>query len=170
MIAPRTRGLLLMSGICAAIGGCASTEDFPSLAPRPAELADAPAPPAPPPPPATVDAAVAARIVPLTAAANEGQSEFDAELRAAQSAVGGAGSPGSESWIEAQQAISRVEGARSKTMTALAELDALARERSVLPNADADLAAIAAASAEVEQLAQAQRQAIDKLIAALPEA
>jgi hypothetical protein len=162
---PRTGALLLLAGLA----GCASASDFPSLAPRPAELADNPAPAEPPPPAGPVDSALAGRIAQLATDARQGQAEFEAEVGKAQAAVRRAGGAGSDSWIEAQQAVSRLESARTKTMNALAELDALARERSALPSAAQDLPAIASASAEAEQLAQRQREAIDRLLAALPE-
>jgi hypothetical protein len=163
------RRLASLPLLALAAAGCASTDNFPSLAPRPAELADAPAPAPPPAPAGPIDSALASQIERSVAEARQGETAFRAELTAAEAAVRRAGGAGSESWIEAQQAVSRLESARSRTMTALAELDGLARERSALPTAGVDLAAIAVASAEVERLAQAQREAIDRLIAALPQ-
>ncbi len=147
-----------------AASGCAPQGSFPSLAPRAVErelagdaiaVAAAPAVPA--------DPQLASRVAALLAQAREGQAAFDAALGRARPAAAAAGAAGSESWTAAQVELSRLEGTRGPTANALAELDRLSIERARRPTAASDLAAIAAASAEVQAMADAQVAALDAL-------
>ena len=159
--------LLLALIAVSPLGACAEQGDFPSLLPRPHELQKgAPeAPPDPVPAVAAQDAELAARITALLGQAQEGEQAFQAGREAAAAAIAQAGAAGSESWIVAQQALSRLEAARAPTVTALAELDALALART--DGAEVDLAAIAAAVEQVGAIAAAQRAEIERLSALL---
>jgi hypothetical protein len=153
----------------ALLSACAPSGSFPSLAPRAAELAgpdrgaegQATAEPAPP----AADPALIARLDQLVAAAREGQQAFEPALAAAERAIARAGAPRSESWIEAQLALSRLEAARTPTVTAQADLDALVRERNDggSPPGEADAAAIAAAAEQIRSLVAAQNEQLARL-------
>jgi hypothetical protein len=109
--------------------GCAEPGPYPSLAPRPAEKAYAEDAEERKPTPQPDDPALAGEIDRLLEAARAGAAEFDAALPAAQAAARAAGGTGSDSWIEAQQALSRLESARARTTAAVADLDRLSIER-----------------------------------------
>ena len=149
------------------IAGCAPSGDFPSLAMRPVERDPAAEPERPAPPQAPADPQLTARIGELLAQVRQGESAFRAALPDAQRAARAAGGAGSESWIAAQQEISRLEAVRAPTVAALAELDALSVERSNVPTAVADYAALTAAAEEAGTLAAAQRAEIDRLSGAV---
>ncbi len=168
------------------LGACATQGDFPSLAPRqverdltggsapvgcpgmedggaPAQQAEAP------PAPVNPDPQLGSRVAELLAAAREGQSDFAAALPAANRAAARAGAAGSEDWIAAQQEISRLGAARSRTVDALAELDALAVRRSDVPVAEADYQAVLSAAEEVRALSEAQQAELDRLAGLIGE-
>jgi hypothetical protein len=162
------------------LGACAAQGDFPSLAPRAVErdltggsapagcpgLEDGGAPAQPAgTQPASVnpDPQLGARVARLLAAARAGQAGFAAALPAANRAATRAGAAGSEAWIAAQQEISRLEAARTQTVDALAELDALAIRRSDAPVAEADYQAVLAAAEEARGLVQGQQAALERL-------
>ena len=164
-------GLILLSG-------CATNGAFPSLQYREIErrfsdlprcgreaCADDPDTDeqAAPPAPIADDPALGARIGALTTQAREGQRRFAAALPLANRAAGRAGAAGSESWIEAQQELSRLESARSDTVAALAELDALAVERRAAGTSASDAARIEGALGEVRGLVEAQRAEVLRL-------
>ena len=163
--APALLALLLLAG------GCAQRGSFPSLAPRAAEMADAGAPAAAPAPEAPDDPALARRLAELLGRAREGQTAFAAAMGRASPAVARGGGAGSESWVVAQQAISRIEEARAPTVEALADLDAVprAREESGTPTSSNDRAAIAAAVEEVRAIAARQQQDIAGLSGSLSD-
>lgn len=151
----------------ALLAGCADPGDYPSLAPRAVERGEtAPAPAPTEAPPAAADPALAARIAQLIAQARDGDMAFARALEPARTSVGRAGAAGSESWIAAQEAVSRLESARTRTVDALSELDVLARERS--QGTPADIDAIAAATVEVSAIADTQQQTISGLTGSLP--
>jgi hypothetical protein len=143
--------------------GCTTEGPFPSLEPRAIEQEDPLAEPVRTPPAVATDPALRARAGELLAQARLGEREFEAALGPASAAARAAGAPGSERWIEAQQAISRAEAARAPTMTALAELDRLAVERAAMPTAEEDFAAVRSALAEAERLAREQQRRLDAL-------
>lgn len=160
------------------LGACAAQSEFPSLAPRAVERdltggsapADCPgaedvaAPVAEaPPPPVNPDPQLGTRVAELLAAARQGQAEFAEALPAADRAAARAGAAGSESWIAAQQEISRLEAARARTVDALAELDALAIRRSDASVSEPDYQAVLAATEEVRALAQTQQAELDRM-------
>ncbi len=152
------------------IAGCAPSGDFPSLAVRPVERDLAAAPERPAPPEAPADAQLTARIAELLAQVRQGESAFRAALPDAERATRAAGGAGTESWVAAQQEISRLEAARAPTVAALAELDRLGIERGNMPTAATDLQALLAANEEAGALAAAQRADIDRLSGALSPA
>jgi multidrug efflux pump subunit AcrA (membrane-fusion protein) len=124
------RPLLIAGVLGALLGACAAPGPYPSLEPRPGEKAYAEGDPERVPTVQPDDASLGGEIARLTDEARAGDAAFGAALPAANAATGRAGTPGGESWVEAQQAISRVEAARVRTTSALAELDALAIARS----------------------------------------
>jgi hypothetical protein len=159
----------------ALLGACAPSGSFPSLAPRAAERAAAtPAPgdqaAAEPAPPAA-DPSLIARLDQLVAAAREGQQAFGPALVSAEAAIARAGAPRSESWIEAQLALSRLEAARSPSVAAQGDLDSLALERTQAgaPPNEADSAAIAAAAEQIKSLVAAQNEQLARLSARLSD-
>jgi hypothetical protein len=147
----------------ALLAGCVSQGPFPSLAPRPGEREDWTEEPARPAPAIADDPALSARSAALLGEARQGAGEFDADFGPAERAAAHAGPAGSDSWIEAQQAISRIEAARGRTGAALAELHQLRLERANQPTSAGDLAALDAAIAQAEAIAARQQQRIDRL-------
>jgi hypothetical protein len=139
--------------------GGSAPADCPDAADRGTEMAEAPAPPVSP------DPQLGARVFELLAAARAGQAAFAEALPRARVAAQGAGAPGSETWIAAQQEISRLEAARARTMDALAELDALAIRRSDGAVSETDYQAVLAAAEEVRNLVQAQQSELDRIAA-----
>ena len=112
------------------LAACATADEtYPSLAIRDAERVSgtlepvAPAPYVPPPTPA----AVVDRLDRLAADAASAHRAFLAEAPAARSAIAAAGGAefGSDGWARASVALAGLEGARSKAMIALADLDRL---------------------------------------------
>jgi hypothetical protein len=174
MFAPK-RPMLALLLTPTLLGACAQSGSFPSLAPRAAERAaaaptaggQAAAEPAPP----AADPALATRLDQLVAAARQGQQAFAAALASAEGVIARAGAPQSESWIEAQVALSRLEAARSPSVVAQADLDALVRERNRAgaPPSEADAAAIAAAAEQISALVAAQNEQLARLGARLSD-
>ena len=160
----RARAPFAILAALLAASGCAAPGPYPSLAPRPAEKAYADDADERKPTPQPDDPALAAEIDRLAAAARSGAAEFDAAFPAAQSASTAAGGAGSDSWIEAQQALSRLESARARTTAALADLDRLGVERAgagTLGEGDAER--LRAATAELQALADAQADRLRRL-------
>jgi hypothetical protein len=149
--------------LAASLAGCAAQGDYPSLAPRPAEREDWTEEPVHAAPAVAADPALRTQIAALLARAREGERAFAADLPAAERATAHIGPQGSDSWVEAQQAISRVEAARSRTDEAAAELHQLRLQRTGQPTSSADLAAIDAAIAEVATLTERQQQRFDRI-------
>ena len=141
----------------------------PSLAPRSAESIDPRVPVVSTAVQRPVDAALAGRLADLVRAARQGEQAFDAAAGAARRLTAAAGSPQSESWIVAQQALSAAVAARAPTTRALGDIDALAAAALAAQGGigPADLAAIEAAAAQVGDLDRRQAQVIDGLQARL---
>ena len=152
------------------LSACTTTPTSePSLAPRAAEAID----PRVPIPNEIVagpaDPALAARIAELMAEIRAGDAAFQATSEPAERLAAAAGPAQSESWIEAQQALSALVAARAPVTRAMADLDALAATRvvvggGVLPG---DLAAIQAATSEAGAISQRHAELIDRLEARL---
>ena len=160
MIAARSSLLLLL-----AAAACAPPGPYPSLEPRPIEkaLADTEEPRAEVPLPD--DSELPARMRALIDQARKGEADFRGELPAARDAVAKAGPDGSDSWIEAQQAISRLEAARAVTTEALSDLDAMTLAQANEKGASAaDLERMAQAVAAVQALADSQQAEIGRLM------
>ena len=152
----------------AALAACAPPGPYPSLAVRPAEKAYQAGEEERQPAPRTDNPGVAERIAQLRSEAGSGDAAFGAALPAARASAGRAGSPGSDSWVEAQQALSRLEAARARTTRALADLDAYALAQTnsgTLSASDAEQ--LRAAVVEVQALADAQAERLDQLQATL---
>jgi hypothetical protein len=145
-----------------ALAGCATGGDFPSLAPRPVEQLSFEEP-VRVDPPVAADPALRARANALVAEARGGERAFDAAYGEALPRVRAAGGTGSDSWVQAQEAISRVEAARSITSSALADFDTWLTEISAEP-VNADLwAEIAQDRAAIAALADAQNRRLNGL-------
>lgn len=146
-----------------ALAACVSEGPYPSLAPRPGEGNISLAEPERPDVLVASDPALRGRVAGLRAQADEGQRAFDATYGPVASAVGRAGPIESESWIEAQQALSRLEAARGQTTSALVALDQLSTERSQTATNDGDFALIGAAIEAVSRIAGEQEARLGML-------
>lgn len=122
------------SALVIALAGCAPPIDAPSLAMRPSEIAreTAIAPSAEPTVSAgkEIDGSVRQRIDAAVKRAQDGRAEFEQSLGIATGAVGKArgAAVGSDSWIDAQLTVTRLERTREPATSALAELDVIRRE------------------------------------------
>jgi hypothetical protein len=142
------------------LSGCADDIVYPSLAPRPVEKLSLTEPATPPPSAPPARPALAARYATMVAAARRGDADFQREEAAARAAAArGAHAPvGSDAWIAAQQAATRVEATRGPVAKALSDLDA---ERT---SGDFDPTALDAAIGEVSAIDQRERSALDALV------
>ena len=152
------------------LSACTSTSTSePSLAPRAAEAID----PRVPIPNEVVagpaDPALMARIAELMAQIRAGDAAFHVAAEQAERLAAGAGPAQSESWIDAQQALSALVAARAPVTSAMADLDALAAGRVVASGGllPGDLAAIRAATDEATAIDQREAELIDRLQARL---
>ncbi|HWH22402.1 MAG TPA: hypothetical protein VNT25_03800 [Allosphingosinicella sp.] len=153
---------LFASALALALASCASRGSFPSLAPRPAEgLSNEE--PVRTPVAVAPDRGLAGTIARLIGQAREGQRAFERALPRAREAASRAGAAGSDSWVEAQQALSRLEAARKDTIAALAELDRLTVERAAVPTNAAQFEALQATAEAVASLARDQQEEVDRL-------
>ena len=141
------------------LAGCTqATSRYPSLLPRPVEQTGF-TEPARPVPVATPDAALDARIAEITTTLDSANTRFTAAARDAEAKIAVArGVPeGSERWLDAQAALSVLDGFRAPLANAIADLEELAIERGKagLPPYPAVDSAITAA--EAMQAAQEDR-------------
>jgi hypothetical protein len=136
--------LALLAAACAGGGG-----DYPSLAVREAERIYASGDPIKPAPVIADRPGIAERIGALLAAGRDNAGAFEAALAAAQQLAGRAGGPGSDSWVAAQQAVSRAGAARAG------------------PVSDADFARLTEGSAQLNALATRQQELLDTVRARL---
>ena len=148
----------------AALAGCAPPGGPPpSLLPRAAEAID----PRGPVPGAVNDRPVtpafASRLAELVVQARSGDAAFRPLLDRAEQLAAAAGSPQSESWVLAQQALSAAVAARAPTTRALGDIDELGANRLQTAGglSPADLAAVHSAGVEVGAIDQRQAKAID---------
>jgi len=163
----RSRSALALPIAAALLAGCAVDGDFPSLAPRPQERGISMAEPRRAPVAVPSDSGLRLRILELRRQAAEGERAFDAAFPAADRASARASAPESESWIEAQQALSRLEASRGAVTEALVQLDRLATERADTPTNDEDYAAIHATIGVVQDIADRQDERLSRLRARL---
>ena len=144
----------------------APTAHEPSLSPRPAEAIDPRVPIPDTVAAGTVDPALAERLQALVSAARANTSAFDAREAEASRLAAAAGPMASESWVAAQQALSRLVEQRGVTTRVAADIDALASARLegqhwIQP---ADREAIAAAAADVAAINDPQAAAVSRLM------
>jgi hypothetical protein len=150
--------LMICAGL--ALGGCAGQGAFPSLAPRAVETRQAPV--ALPPVVLVTDPAAQARVRAALAKAQAAVAGFNEALSAAQNAPGGA--RGSDGWIAAQMAVSRLERTREPVKIAL--IDLTEEQRLILFGPpSADRAMVEAAIAEVIRIDDAQTAAMAAVLA-----
>lgn len=149
----------------AVLGGCASTDDYPSLARRPIERVSGTAEPVAPvveAAPAPVAPEVAGKLAALVAKARTADAKFTAregEARRRVAAARGA-AVGSEAWSVAMVALAALESARSDAMIALADLDTIYASDAVVGGNSA-----ASGAAREQVVALVARQ--DSVLAAL---
>ncbi|MEO1168583.1 MAG: hypothetical protein AAFW97_07745 [Pseudomonadota bacterium] len=158
-----TLGLPLILMACAGPEG-----EPPSLATRPIEgVLDEPVRGIAPVP-SENDPALAAEIDRLVNQATAGEQDFTAAYPATRRAVDAAdgSSAESESWIEAQLAVSALDAARAETITALGQLDAILADQTVRGQ-PAEIDRLVAARDRVATLYAAQNERYDALNARL---
>jgi len=153
----------LLALLAGSLASCVAQGPFPSLALRPAEQEDWTEEPVHTAPAVADDASLRPRIASLLAEARTGVRAFEADLQAAERATAHVGPEGSDSWIEAQQAISRVQASRARTDEAEAELNQLRLARAGQPTSAADLAALDAAIEEVHAMSERQQSQLDRV-------
>ena len=137
----------------------------PSLAPRPAEQIDPRVPIPADVPPGIVDTALARRLEELVAEARGAAPTFGAREAEATRLAAAAGPISSESWIAAQQALSRMVEQFGITTRVAGDIDAIASTR-VKENrwiAPADQGAIATAAMAVASISEPQAAAIARI-------
>ena len=162
------RSALTGAFVLLALSACAQQGEFPSLAPRPVEKAMAESEEEPAVRPVQDDPQLPARIAAFVEAGRRGQAAFEAALPEARAAVGRAGPSGSDSWIAAQQAISRLETTRATIANALSELDAYATEQArTRPLGPGDAERIREATETLQRLARDQERQSAELQARL---
>lgn len=154
---------------------CATASKYPSLAVRDVERVSGSAQgapgvapnPAPVLPPASAD--LTTRLQALVASARDANQRFEKQRPAAERAAATAGAVGSDSWSSGSVALGVLEGSRSQTMMAMAELDLLyANARDAAPTDESPSAlAIAAARTQVNDWIAAQDTVLETLAAKL---
>ena len=137
----------------------------PSLAPRPAESIDPRVPIADAMPAGPVDPELAQRIDALLAEARGGEPAFAAREAEAARLAAAAGPVSSESWVAAQQSLSRLVEQFGVTTRVAADIDALASvrlnsNRWIRPR---DQQAIGAASSAVAAISEPQAASIARI-------
>jgi len=142
---------------CILAAGCATGGEFPSLAPRPVEQL-AFEEPIKVDPAVAADPALRGRAAAILAQARASDGAFERAYARAVPLVRAAGESGSDSWLIAQEAISRAEAARAGTTRALTELDLLLAEQSDDPTNQAVWGELQAARDATESLAADQRR------------
>jgi hypothetical protein len=138
----------------------------PSLAPRAAESIDPRVPVGEGPPASTVaDPALSRELAAAVERASGGAAAFDQLAGQVDQLAARSGARGSEAWIAAQQALSRLVAQKTVTEQAAGDVDELAAsrlqaQRSIAP---ADRAAILAAQADIARINEAQAATIDRI-------
>jgi hypothetical protein len=154
--------VLVLSAAAASLAACVSEGPFPSLAQRPDERL-AIEEPVREPPQIADDSALRVRINRLLGEARSGDAAFERDYDAAARASARAGAEGSDSWLDAQQALSRVEMSRGGATDAAAELHHLALARAGQPTSAADQAALDAAIAQADDIVAAQEARLRRI-------
>jgi hypothetical protein len=147
---------LALLAIAPTLGGCAVDGRYPSLSPRPIEDISLAEPTPPPVPKGTPESQAAARYAPVVEKARAADVDFNHALEAARPALtaGRGAAQGSDGWLAAQAALTRVEAARDPVTAALADLDA-ARNGDA-PRADSGIAAAVAQAYSAVQAIDAE--------------
>jgi hypothetical protein len=137
----------------------------PSLALRPAEAIDPRLPVTGSETAGPVDPALAAQLGQLVAGVRSASADFNAKEAVAGRLAVTAGPMASESWIAAEQALSRLIEQYGVTTAAAADVDALAAGRLASRRwiSTPDREALAAAAAEIEAVSNSQAGAIDRI-------
>lgn len=148
------------------IAGCASGGDFPSLAPRAVEQLSMEEP-IRVDPPVAADPTLRARVGELLARARAGDTAFERAYARAAPLARASGAVHSDSWVQAQEAISRAEVARTETTVALADLDRLTVERADVPTNESDHEALMEARQAAQALANDQHRRLESLRSSL---
>jgi hypothetical protein len=164
----RTAHPLLISAATLVLVGCGARVPAPSLMPRAVEkqpidmpLNEAAERETP------ADAALQAQIATQLAAAEAGDRKFAEQRAVADAAIARAAGakPGEENWVQAQEAITALEIARTAVRDAAAAIDALRLDPA---NASTgNRAAIDAAAARVDGIQRAEASAVAALTAKL---
>ena len=159
----------LVAALLLSLSACGKPGSYPSLNPRPIEtkatgLLTEPEAQATPLAPAT--ASIREKIDAALSAAQAGDAEFARAVGSARSAVGAAGTSGSESWIAAQMTISALERTRAPVKGALSDLDAALRSTLAGPPSE-DLGAVQAAIRTVEAIDARQNEVMADLLRAV---
>jgi len=151
--------------------GCADTRSgYPSLAPRPIERAVLRADPVPAVPVEAPPLPDAAGIAQILASAQTADAAFKAALEALRPQIeaGRTAAEGSEEWVAGQLAYSRAEAERAPVGQALAELDKR-RQAAVVAGNEAEEAAVAEATLQVQALDEAERAMLEAPMPSAPE-
>lgn len=120
--------ILSQMGLAVLLAGCATSDGYPSLAPREAErtaqttVTDTDITPPPPTSPSADTQAQVARLVGQARAAHQ---RFAGARRRAESLVRAAGPKGGDSWSIAAVALADLDSHRSQIMSPLSDLDSL---------------------------------------------
>jgi hypothetical protein len=153
--------MLAVITLALATAGCAVDSAYPSLAPRPIEDMSLAEPAQRPVPVGTPSAIATAHYAPSVEKARAADADFRATLAEARGALdrGRGAADGSDEWLAAQQALSRVETARDIVTAVLGDLDA-ARNGDIPSTDSGEAAAVARAYEEVRALDMAEAQAL----------
>jgi hypothetical protein len=158
---------LIPLAAAAMMAGCSTprTAPEPSLAPRAAEAIDPRVPIPDSVPSGPVDPALANRIDALLAEVRSGVAAFEAREAEAARLASAAGPASSESWVAAQQALSRLVEQFGVTTRGAADVDALASTRLESNRwiSPADRHAIESAASTVAAISEPQAAAIVRI-------
>lgn len=159
---------LLSFVLLAGLPACAAPGPYPSLEPREVERRYAAGDPERVPTAAPDLPALPGNVAELLAEGRRGDSAFESAIAAARPLIARAGAAGSESWLAAQQALSRAEAARAPTVQAITGLDAYAADQTAKgPLSPQDAERIASATAQLQEMATRQHAALASLRASL---
>lgn len=149
-----------------ALCACGTTSlTEPSLAPRAAENIDPRVPIPNDIPVGTVDPALSAQLAVLVASARNAIPQFDRQAAEARTLAAQAGPMASESWVAAQQSLSRLVEQHGITARAAGDVDKLAADRLQTNKwlSPADQAEIRQAQDSIAAIAGPQLAEIDRL-------
>ncbi|GAA0275301.1 hypothetical protein GCM10009127_14860 [Alteraurantiacibacter aestuarii] len=165
-ITGRIIGTLFALGASLLAAGCATPQEYPSLAVRDMERFSGSMLPAPVFTPAPTAPATLAQLASLTETARTAHAGFLTAVQTARSRVQPArgAAVGSESWSVAQVALADLESKRSNALIALADIDRLYVDAAV---EGGEIARIGAARDDISALVDEQNQLIAGLVDSL---